>query len=70
MKIGVTGTRSGMTQMQYSVCNTIFGPHITEVHHGDCIGADLDFAEIAKRNGLPVVLLTVDPIGLEHENNC
>lgn len=44
MKIGITGTRQGMTTYQLSeLKNRLGGGTITEAHHGDCIGADSQF---------------------------
>jgi hypothetical protein len=48
MKIGFTGTREGMTEQQRSafdewICSQ---PDITEFHHGDCVGADDQAADV------------------------
>jgi hypothetical protein len=42
MIIGFTGTRYGMTDKQKSSLQSILSKleTITEVHHGDCIGAE------------------------------
>lgn len=43
MKIGFTGSRTGMRPEQLAVVLEILGAHfpeITEAHHGNCIGAD------------------------------
>lgn len=58
MKIGVTGTRSGMTDLQKeNVTEFLYfnrDKHIyqlkedeIEFHHGDCIGVDIEVANIA-----------------------
>lgn len=50
MKIGFTGTRLGMNDLQKVEVRRILGEYTlgrdTEVHHGDCIGADTDFHNI------------------------
>jgi len=64
MKIGVTGTRSDLTNKQctdiiehltrvYSLCN--FDDNRPELHHGDCVGADESFAEIGRQIGFKTV---------------
>ena len=52
-KIGVSGTREGMTELQYlkalQILASISYPSLestfveVELHHGDCIGADEQF---------------------------
>lgn len=68
MKIGVTGTRSGMNKHQktelinfmvfaaraYALNNGSVEVH-HEVHHGDCVGVDVEFAEIAKELGFKTI---------------
>jgi hypothetical protein len=57
-KAGFTGTRWGMTTGQkLAVAKIIIGLSITEVHHGDCVGADADMHGIAlSRHGLRIVI--------------
>lgn len=46
MRLGFTGSREGMTPHQVDgVMNFIteYENNITEVHHGDCVGADEEF---------------------------
>lgn len=54
MKIGFTGTRNGMTEYQKEeFVKLIKSLDITEFHHGDCIGADMeahDLVVIHKNN--------------------
>ncbi len=57
MKIGFTGTRSGMTEAQREKVAAVLQELATEqVHHGDCIGADADLHAIARALNIAVVL--------------
>lgn len=42
MKVGFTGTREGLTKHQREILSSLFlqSKRITELHHGDCTGAD------------------------------
>lgn len=62
MKIGVTGTRSGMTAAQRMAVTyylkgivDLFNEEQHELHHGDCVGVDVEVAEIAKSLGFKVI---------------
>jgi hypothetical protein len=66
MKIGVTGTRSGMDKDQYEavyaylkqIITQEYGylqPNEIELHHGDCLGVDIQVARIAKDLGCKIV---------------
>ncbi len=60
MKLGVTGTRSGMNDNQKHVVSEVLRSIITrepdsELHHGDCVGVDVEVAEMAKSVGFKVV---------------
>lgn len=48
MILGFTGTRNGMTAAQRATvdCLLIFRFNLTEAHHGDCLGADDEFANL------------------------
>jgi len=53
MKIGFTGTQKGMTLHQKEMVEVILTYHkyitfLSEVHHGNCIGADDEFNTISK----------------------
>lgn len=60
IKVGVTGTRSGMTAAQRSAVESyletlvFFGPESLELHHGDCVGVDVEVAELAKALGFRI----------------
>ena len=48
MKIGFTGTQTGMTEAQKNIIKKILQTfNVAEIHSGDCIGADADFYDIA-----------------------
>ena len=56
MKVGVTGTRSGMNKRQQQE----FTDFLTELgsgefHHGDCVGVDVEAARIAEKLGWKTV---------------
>lgn len=59
MEIGFTGTQQGMTEDQKIAVASLLdvlcedGGH---VHHGDCIGADAQFHELARSRGLRIEL--------------
>jgi hypothetical protein len=58
MKIGVTGTRSGMNETQFAAMQEYlsqFVPTDTELHHGDCVGVDVEVAILAQSLGMRVV---------------
>ena len=56
MKIGVTGTRSGMTEDQFQELKTFLeSAGVSELHHGDCVGVDVEVAELAKSMGFKVI---------------
>jgi hypothetical protein len=59
MKIGFTGTQTGMTEQQKHLIKDFIQRNkkrIDEVHHGDCIGADKDFHKIARHELIPTVI--------------
>lgn len=57
MKVGFTGTQSGMSDFQKLQCKDLlryFSP--SQFHHGDCIGADDESHTIAESLGLFIVI--------------
>jgi hypothetical protein len=57
MKVGVTGTREGMDQTQRLQVQQFLAqfPAGTELHHGDCLGVDVQVAAIAQELGFRIV---------------
>ena len=58
MKIGVTGTRSGMTEQQFSEISAFLTAQYcegAELHHGDCVGVDVEVAVLARSIGYRIV---------------
>lgn len=59
MKVGITGSRNGLTMEQRVVLSGML-KHLhrngaTELHHGDCVGVDAEAAEIARKMGYRIV---------------
>jgi len=57
-KIGVTGTRSGMTEPQKVFLTNLLLQYMVifeELHHGDCIGVDVEVAHFFKLQGIKTV---------------
>jgi len=49
MQLGFTGTQRGMTEDQHVAVESLMRVlDIGHVHHGDCVGADADFHELAE----------------------
>lgn len=52
-RLGFTGTREGMTPEQMERCRIVLaGLNQSELHHGDCVGADADMHAIARFHGV------------------
>jgi hypothetical protein len=56
-KLGVTGTQLGMNETQFDAVYSFMSelPKDTELHHGDCIGVDVEVAMIAESLGFKVI---------------
>ena len=57
MEVGFTGSRDGINAKQQNEMTeflTKFKDHIKCVHHGDCVGADVAFHNIAKDLGISI----------------
>ena len=58
MKIGITGTRSGLCETQFNNIQTFLIKNFirgAELHHGDCVGADVEVATLAQILGYVIV---------------
>lgn len=61
MVIGFTGTRQGMTEPQKEALLELLQKYNpTEVHHGDCIGADSQFHDLISAN-FPQCKIVIHP---------
>jgi hypothetical protein len=57
MKVGMTGTQIGATDKQMNLFWTVLQEHkATELHHGDCVGADAQAHAVARKLKLKVVI--------------
>ncbi len=69
MKIGVTGTRQGMTEAQVKTFKRLLSNELkgmTEFHHGDCQGADTETANIVYLDIPSVEIICHPPIDQSH----
>jgi hypothetical protein len=59
MNIGFTGTRHGLTSLQREALESVLLRECGwggEVHHGDCVGADEQCHDAARRHDLRIVI--------------
>ncbi len=57
MRLGFTGTRDGMTDQQKDkLIEVLDAYNISQLHHGDCVGADEFAHNLAKNMGIFVVV--------------
>lgn len=74
MRLGVTGTRQGMTEAQLSAFEALYRAlQPREFHHGDCVGADAEAHHIAREtvfNWGWVRIHVHAPINSEHRAWC
>lgn len=56
MKLGITGTRHGTTREQRATfCRLVAEWKPSEIHHGDCFGADAEIQAIAIKRKIPTI---------------
>lgn len=56
MKIGITGTRNGANDNQlFAIAEFLEENDVEELHHGDCLGVDVEIAAVAKMLGIKTV---------------
>ena len=56
VSIGFTGTEQGMTELQKVGLANYLRQYRGDFHHGDCIGADAEVHQIAKKLGYKVII--------------
>lgn len=65
MKVGMTGTRRGLTAAQFDALRQYLPwLKITEFHHGDCIGADAEVATLLEME-YPLTRIVSRPCTIE-----
>ncbi len=69
MEVGVTGTRFGMNENQrFSVQKWLAVNEPTRLHHGMCVGVDVQMNEIARGRG--ILTRGYPPINMKHIGDC
>lgn len=64
IRVGITGSRRGLTQDQLAVLTVIsrvIAPSVYEVHHGDCVGVDVQAVEVFRRHNPSIVAVAWPP---------
>lgn len=57
MKIGISGSRNGITKTAEGILTTFLAnSKISEIHHGDCVGTDQTFHNICLSFGMNIVI--------------
>ena len=73
MKVGITGTRNAVTKVQTRQIEVFLRSltHVegAELHHGDCVGADLHVAMTAQKLGIKTVCHPPEKIELRAFHN-
>lgn len=63
MIVGFTGTRNGLNNDQkVQIIEFLKHTNVTEVHHGDCVGADADFHDICQQFDSSIKIVIHPPI--------
>lgn len=67
-KVGFTGTRAGMSDLQRAVTVGLLVSKQAEIaHHGGCIGADIDFDDICSKFQPRSIVTVVHPSNLKNQ---
>ena len=70
-RLGFTGTRHGMQRDQHhAVMDLVRKLEPEEAHHGDCVGADMEFHEIVRVVQREAIIHIHPPFKREHRAFC
>ena len=72
MKIGFTGTREGMTELQFDAFCLVLAKLLRdsrEFHHGDCVGSDAEAHEAAALVAKWTIVIH-PPLNPRHQAHC
>jgi hypothetical protein len=73
IKIGITGTRSGLTEQAKEYIYTYLetnADNISEIHHGDCVGVDEEIHNLIDENYSDIKLVVHPPTDNKHRAHC